>query len=142
MRRCIDAVRRARPAADGARRRAGNLGEIAQLGGAIPDALRYFEDAERAFRELAPGLVPRTKIDQARSLLAAGLADEAARHLDEALPELREHRIGQDLAEAEVARAAAALLQGDLHARQAARRAPRAATSSSGAASRGPRSPR
>ncbi|HEV7650782.1 MAG TPA: CHAT domain-containing protein [Actinophytocola sp.] len=92
----------------------GNLGEIAQLGGAIPDALRYFEGAERAFRELAPGLVPRTKIDQARSLLAAGLADEAARHLDEALPELREHRIGQDLAEAEVARAAAALLQGDL----------------------------
>ena len=92
----------------------GNLGEIAQLGGAIPDALRYFEGAERAFRDLAPGLVPRTKIDQARSLLAAGLADEAARHLDEALPELREHRIGQDLAEAEVARAAAALLQGDL----------------------------
>ncbi|MGH3762003.1 CHAT domain-containing protein [Actinophytocola sp.] len=92
----------------------GNLGEIAQLGGAIPDALHYFEGAERAFRELAPGLVPRTKIDQARSLLAAGLADEAARHLDEALPELREHRIGQDLAEAEVARAAAALLQGDL----------------------------
>ncbi|HWL99902.1 MAG TPA: CHAT domain-containing protein [Nocardioidaceae bacterium] len=94
----------------------GNLGEIAQLGGVIPDALRYFEGAERAFRELAPGLVPRTKIDQARSLLAAGLADEAARHLDEALPELREHRIGQDLAEAEVARAAAALLQGDLTA--------------------------
>jgi tetratricopeptide (TPR) repeat protein len=92
----------------------GNLGEIAQLGGAIPEALRYFEGAERAFRDLAPGLVPRTKIDQARSLLAAGLADEAARHLDEALPELREHRIGQDLAEAEVARAAAALLQGDL----------------------------
>ncbi|HEY7592298.1 MAG TPA: CHAT domain-containing protein [Actinophytocola sp.] len=92
----------------------GNLGEIAQLRGAIPEALRYFEGAERAFRELAPGLVPRTKIDQARSLLAAGLADEAARHLDEALPELREHRIGQDLAEAEVARAAAALLAGDL----------------------------
>jgi tetratricopeptide (TPR) repeat protein len=91
----------------------GNLGEIAQLGGAIPEALRYFEGAERAFRQLAPGLVPRTKIDQARSLLAAGLADEAARHLDEALPELREHRIGQDLAEAEVVRAAAALLQGD-----------------------------
>ncbi len=92
----------------------GNLGEIAQLGGAIPDALRYFEGAEQAFREIAPGLVPRTKIDQARSLLAAGLADEAARHLDEALPELREHRIGQDLAEAEVGRAAAAVLQGDL----------------------------
>jgi tetratricopeptide (TPR) repeat protein len=92
----------------------GNLGEIARLSGAIPEALRYLEDAEQEFRTLAPGLVPRAKLDQAHLLLAAGLADEAARHLDEALPELREHRIGQDLAEAEVARAAAALLQGDL----------------------------
>lgn len=91
----------------------GNLGEIARLGGAIPEALRYLEDAEQAFRTLAPGLVPRAQLDQAHLLLAAGLADEAARHLDDALPELREHRIGQDLAEAEVARAAAALLQGD-----------------------------
>jgi tetratricopeptide (TPR) repeat protein len=112
MRRCIELCDEHDLPLMGAKAR-GNLGEIAQLGGAIPEALRYFEDAEQAFRRLAPGLVPRTKIDQARSLLAAGLADEAARHLDEALPELREHRIGQDLAEAEVARAAAALLQGD-----------------------------
>jgi tetratricopeptide (TPR) repeat protein len=103
-----------------------NLGDIAQLIGDIPGALRYYEDAVRAFRNIAPGLVPRAQIDQARALLAAGLADEAARHLDEALPVLRANRISQDLAEAEVARAAAALLQGELErAKQLARSAHR-----------------
>lgn len=92
----------------------GNLGDIAQLVGDVPGALGHYENAVRTFRELAPGLVPRGQIDQARALLTAGLAEEAARHLDEAIPVLREHRIGQDLAEAEIARAAAALLQGEL----------------------------
>lgn len=91
-----------------------NLGDIALLTGDVPGALEWYEIAERTFRRLFPGLVPRTQIDQARALLAAGLADEAARHLDEALPELLQHKITQDLAEAEVTRAAAALLQGDL----------------------------
>jgi CHAT domain-containing protein len=90
-----------------------NLGDIALLVGDIPGALVHYEVAERIFRELAPSLVARTQIDQARALLAAGLSEEAARHLDEALPVLREQRISQDLAEAEVARAAAALLEGD-----------------------------
>ncbi|MFL6144752.1 MAG: CHAT domain-containing protein [Labedaea sp.] len=91
----------------------GNLGEIAQLVGDIPGALNHHEQAERSFRTVAPGRVPRTQIDQARALLAAGVPDEAARHLDDALPVLREHRNSQDLAEAELARAAAALLQGE-----------------------------
>ncbi|MCP2164865.1 CHAT domain-containing protein [Goodfellowiella coeruleoviolacea] len=91
-----------------------NLGDIALLVGDVPTALRHYEETERAFRELAPGLVPRLQIDQARALLTAGLPDEAAEQLDEALPELRRHKVGQDLAEAEVIRAAAALLQGDL----------------------------
>jgi len=103
-----------------------NLGDIAQLVGDVPGALVHYEHAERTFRDLAPGLVPRTQIDRARALLAAGLGDEAARYLDEALPELRVHRISQDLAEAEVTRAAAALLTGDLdgakHLADAARR--------------------
>lgn len=90
-----------------------NLGDIAQLVGDVPGALAHYEQAERAFRTTAPGLVPRTQIDRARALLAAGVADEAARYLDEALPELREHKISQDLAEAELTRAAAALLQGE-----------------------------
>lgn len=92
----------------------GNLGEIAQLRGDVPGSLRHLEQAEADFRGVAPGLVARAKIDQARALLTAGLAEEAARHLDEALPVLRGLRLSQDLAEAEVARAAAALLEGDL----------------------------
>ncbi|TQM81478.1 CHAT domain-containing protein [Saccharothrix saharensis] len=91
----------------------GNLGDIAHLTGDVPRSLAYHEQAERVFRLLAPDLVPRTRIDRARVMLAAGLADEAARHLDEALVVLRRRRVGQDLAEAELARAAAALLQGD-----------------------------
>ncbi|MFE9743796.1 CHAT domain-containing protein [Saccharothrix saharensis] len=91
----------------------GNLGDIAHLTGDVPRSLSYHEQAERVFRLLAPDLVPRTRIDRARVMLAAGLADEAARHLDEALVVLRRRRVGQDLAEAELARAAAALLQGD-----------------------------
>jgi tetratricopeptide (TPR) repeat protein/uncharacterized small protein (DUF1192 family) len=96
-----------------------NLGDIALLVGDIPGALRHYEEGVRLFRELAPSLVARTQVDQARALLTAGLAEEAARLLDEALPVLRERRISQDLAEAEVARAAAALLAGD---REQARR--------------------
>jgi tetratricopeptide (TPR) repeat protein len=92
----------------------GNLGDIAQVTGDIPAALDQYQNAERAFRRFAPGLVPRTLIDLARALLSAGLAEDAARYLDEALPSLREQKISQDLAEAEIARAAAALLEGDL----------------------------
>ncbi|HWO68474.1 MAG TPA: CHAT domain-containing tetratricopeptide repeat protein [Umezawaea sp.] len=87
-----------------------NLGDIALLTGDVPTALRHYEDADRALRTLAPDLVPRLRIDQARAMLTAGLAAEAARYLDEALDLLRRRRVGQDLAEAELARAAAALL--------------------------------
>ncbi|WP_228122479.1 CHAT domain-containing protein [Saccharothrix syringae] len=90
-----------------------NLGDVAQLSGDLPAALGHYERAGRALSALAPDLVPRLRIDQARTLLAAGLAAEAAKHLDEALVVLRRRRVGQDLAEAELGRAAAALLQGD-----------------------------
>lgn len=90
-----------------------NLGDIAQLTGDVPGALRYYDSVEAIFRELAPGLVARVQIDQAKVLLQAGLAEEAARCLDEALPALRAQRVSQDIAEAELARAAAALLEGD-----------------------------
>jgi tetratricopeptide (TPR) repeat protein len=92
----------------------GNLGDIAQLTGDIPGALAHYEQVERTLRAVAPSLVSRLRIDQARALMSAGLSEEAARHLDEALPELRDQHISQDLAEAEVARAGAALLEGDL----------------------------
>jgi tetratricopeptide (TPR) repeat protein len=91
----------------------GNLGAIASLTGDVPAALRHMDSVAVIFGETAPGLIPRLQIDQARVLLEAGLAEEAARHLDEALPVLRAQRIGQDLAEAELARAATALIEGD-----------------------------
>lgn len=90
-----------------------NLGDIARLTGDVPGALRHMGSVEAIFQKTAPGLIPRLQIDQARVLLEAGLAEEAARRLDEGLPALRAARIGQDLAEAELTRAAAALIEGD-----------------------------
>ncbi|WP_040925890.1 CHAT domain-containing protein [Saccharomonospora marina] len=89
------------------------LGDLAQLAGDIPGALHHYEEAARILESVAPGWLARVRLDQARALLVAGLAREAARHLDEALPDLRRNRVIQDLAEAKVARAAAALLEGD-----------------------------
>ncbi|MEU6645150.1 CHAT domain-containing protein [Saccharomonospora sp. NPDC046836] len=89
------------------------LGDLAQLAGDIPGALRHYDEAVRILETVAPGWVARVRLDQARALLVAGLAEEAARHLDEALPDLRRNRVMQDVAEAEVSRAAAALLDGD-----------------------------
>ncbi|MEO6087424.1 MAG: hypothetical protein ABIQ18_30360, partial [Umezawaea sp.] len=89
------------------------LGNVHQRAGDIPAALRNYRVADKAFQELEPGLLLRLRIDQAEAMISVGLADEAARHLDEVLPELRKQRIGQDIAEAELFRAAAALLDDD-----------------------------
>ncbi|HWD01006.1 MAG TPA: CHAT domain-containing protein [Amycolatopsis sp.] len=90
-----------------------NLGDHAQLLGDIPEALRNYEEAARLFGAVMPGSLLVVRLDQARALLTAGLGEEAARHLDETLPQLRANGSGQHIAEAEVARAAAALLEGD-----------------------------
>ncbi|HJQ45655.1 MAG TPA: CHAT domain-containing tetratricopeptide repeat protein [Amycolatopsis sp.] len=90
-----------------------NLGDRALLVGNIPEALRHYEDAARIFEAEGPGSLPVVRLDQARALLAAGLGEEASRHLDEALPQLRANKVLQDVAEAEVARAAAASLAGE-----------------------------
>lgn len=113
MHRCI-ALAEGHPLPRLVAKATGNLGEIALLTGDIPGALRYLAAAEREFRRDAPGIAARARIDQARALLAAGAVDEAAWHLDEVLPVLAELRISQDLAEAEIARAAAAVLTGEL----------------------------
>ncbi|MEU0466452.1 CHAT domain-containing tetratricopeptide repeat protein [Amycolatopsis sp. NPDC006131] len=89
------------------------LGEQGQLLGDIPGALRHYEQAARIYEDAAPGWLARLRVDQARALLVAGLAEDAARHLDEVLPELYSTRNVQDIAEAEVARAAAAILDND-----------------------------
>nr|WP_231499905.1 CHAT domain-containing protein [Saccharothrix sp. NRRL B-16314] len=102
------------------------LGNAMQRAGDIPAALHHYHEANRVFQELEPGLLLRLRIDQAEAMISVGLADEAGRLLDEVLPELRRQRIGQDVAEAELFRAAAALQDGDLvAARRMARSAQR-----------------
>ncbi|MGQ0839788.1 CHAT domain-containing protein [Actinokineospora sp.] len=91
-----------------------NLGYVAYMSGDMPTALRRYEENARLCRERALSLLPVVLVDQARAMLAAGLGEEAARTLDEALLLLRRQRGSQDAAEAEVARAAAALLDGDV----------------------------
>ncbi|MGW5052041.1 CHAT domain-containing protein [Actinokineospora sp. NPDC004072] len=88
-----------------------NIGYIAYMSGDLPTALRDFERAARECLAHAPSLVPVVRLDQARALLAAGLPQEAARHLEDALPLLRKQRAGQDAAEVEVTLAASALLE-------------------------------
>jgi tetratricopeptide (TPR) repeat protein len=91
-----------------------NLGFCELLTGDIPAALRGFGDAAEVYRRTAPGNLPVLAIDRARALLAAGLASDAAAELDGALAAFRRQRLDQDRAEAELARAHAALVLGDL----------------------------
>ncbi|WP_424231099.1 CHAT domain-containing protein, partial [Actinophytocola sp.] len=103
-----------------------NLGYVAYMTGDLPTALRHYADAEGSYRVGTPGLLPALRLDQARALLSAGLGADAAAHLDEVIPRLRAQRAGQDLAEAEVTGAAAALLDGRVRdARRLARSAQR-----------------
>jgi tetratricopeptide (TPR) repeat protein len=118
--RCIEVVESARAAGvdDGAlavlaAKARNSLGTVAWRVGDIPRALRYFEAASRDFQALDPSILPKIRVAQADALLAAGLAEEAARHLDAALPEIRQYRDFRNLAEAEMLRAAAAVIDGD-----------------------------
>jgi tetratricopeptide (TPR) repeat protein len=87
-----------------------NLGILDHLAGRLPEALRRFAEAERYYTEAAPGLVPLLRLDRARTLLAAGLFTEADAELAESVTQLAAQRASQDRAEAEYARAEAALL--------------------------------
>lgn len=89
-----------------------NDGYCDLLLGDIPTALTTFEQVEAAYRRVVPGFLPVLALDQARALLAAGLADEAGRTLDRVFEEFRRQRLIQDYAEAELARAQAALNAG------------------------------
>jgi len=103
-----------------------NLGYVEYMMGELPSALRHYAEVERSYQVNTPGLLPALRLDQARALLAAGLAADAARHLDDVLPRLRAQRASHDLSEAEVTSAAAALLDGRAaEARRLARSAER-----------------
>ena len=119
-------IRRARPdliwcqrvAADGGHDRITakalhNLGYSDLLAGDIPAALQLFDAAASGYRLTAAGFLPILAMDKARALLAAGLAGEAADELDEAMTSFRRQRLDHHLAEAELARAEAALAVGE-----------------------------
>src|SRR5690349_5762697 len=91
-----------------------NLGYCDLLAGDIPAALRLFDAAAGAYRLSAPGFLLVLAPDKASALLAAGLASDAARELDEAMASSRRQRLGQNLAEAQLIRAQAALAAGEL----------------------------
>jgi tetratricopeptide (TPR) repeat protein len=90
-----------------------NLGLCELLTGDIPAALQLFNAALPHYPERLPGLLPGLAMDKARALLAVGLAADAASELDSAITAFRRQRLDYDLAEAELARAQAAVLAGE-----------------------------
>ncbi|GGM80236.1 hypothetical protein GCM10011609_15170 [Lentzea pudingi] len=79
--------------------------------GDLGEALRCYEEAGRVLRlQEQASLLSGVQLDQAEAMLMIGLSDEAGRALDEALPVMRKEKVGQDIAEVEMFRASAALL--------------------------------
>jgi tetratricopeptide (TPR) repeat protein len=95
-----------------------NRGYGEMLVGDLPSALQLFDAAAASYRLSAPSTLPVLAMDKSRALLAAGLAEDAARELDSAITSFRRQRLDQDLAEAELARSQAAMALGDLTAAQ------------------------
>jgi tetratricopeptide (TPR) repeat protein len=93
-----------------------NLGYCDLLSGDIPAALRLFDVAAAVYGRTAPGNMPVLETDRARALVAAGLACDAVGELDRAITAFRRQRLHQYCAEAELTRAQAALVIGDLPA--------------------------
>jgi tetratricopeptide (TPR) repeat protein len=94
-----------------------NLGCCDLLAGDIPAALKVFAAAEEGFRVTASGApqwVPVLATDKARALLAVGLSSDAIAELDGAIAAFRRLRLDQDLAQAELTLAQAALAAGAL----------------------------
>ena len=90
-----------------------NLGYCELLAGDIPAALQVFNTAASGYALNGPGMLPVLAMDKARALLAAGLSGDAATELDAAMGSFRRQRLDYDLAEAELARAQAALAAGE-----------------------------
>jgi tetratricopeptide (TPR) repeat protein len=89
-----------------------NLGCCDLLTGDIPAALRLFNVAADGFQGCAPDWLPVVAADKAQALLAVGLADDAISELGRAIASFRRQRLDQDLAQAELGLAVAALAAG------------------------------
>lgn len=101
-----------------------DLGFLDYVSGDLPSALHRYVEAERLYAGLLPGILAMLGLDRGRVLVAAGLVTEAERELATAVEALRAQGAVQDAAEGELARAAAALLDGRPEdARRLARRA-------------------
>ncbi len=91
------------------------LGSVELRIGNVPLALRLYGESERIYRSLGMAIHPLLRLEQGQALLAAGLADEAGGHLDEALGVMRkQHSVTRELGYAELYRASAALMSDDL----------------------------
>jgi tetratricopeptide (TPR) repeat protein len=100
----------------------GALANTHKQSGNVVEALRHFEEAERLYRaHQKPSVLASLQLLHAECLLMVGMSDHVGRMLDEALPVLRKNKVGQDIAEVEMYRASAALLddQFDLARRMA-----------------------
>lgn len=90
--------------------------------GDVVEALRRYGEAEQVFRaHQKPSLLAGVQLLHAECMLMVGMSDDVGRMLDEALPILRREKVNQDIAEVEMYRASAALLddQFDLARRMA-----------------------
>lgn len=90
-----------------------NLAYVDYLRGDLPAALRGYREVARHYAKSRPGMLPVLAVDKARALTAAGLFREADRELADAGARFQLQRLGQDYAEAQLARAEAALLGGE-----------------------------
>jgi CHAT domain-containing protein/tetratricopeptide (TPR) repeat protein len=90
-----------------------NLAYVDYLRGDLPAALRGYREVARHYAKSRPGMLPVLAVDKARALTAAGLFREADRELADAGTRFQLQRLGQDYAEAQLARAEAALLGGE-----------------------------
>ena len=93
-----------------------SLGYLDYLVGDVPAALRTYHAVAGQYALVKPGLLAVLALDRARALIAAGLFADADQQLAYALEQFGRHRLRQDLAEAQLGRAEAALLSGDLTA--------------------------
>ncbi|GII02061.1 CHAT domain-containing protein [Planobispora takensis] len=101
-----------------------NLGYCDFLTGDLPSALAVFAQVREQYAKVIPGFLPVLALDQARTLMAAGLCTEAGRILDENLALFRRQRLVQDYGEAELERARCEFDAGNIEeARRWARRA-------------------
>ncbi len=92
-----------------------SLGVLAHRTGDLPEALRLYQIGERTYQALGLEVPLQLRLEQAQALMAAGLADEAGGHLDDALAMMDEqHNVTRKRANAELHRASAALMNDEL----------------------------